>query len=106
MYKFKDIKTIPPAKQLIDIVLSRTNRKTPTVVHPGYKISRIRSFYMRKVKYCQSTYGEKFAAIVDEFPKIDDIHPFMRICATSSMTVTTTSLRLGKLARVRNSSIT
>jgi len=76
MYKFKDIQTIPPAKQLIDIVLSRTNRKTPTVVHPGYKISRIRSFYMRKVKYCQSTYGEKFSKIVDEFPKIDDIHPF------------------------------
>jgi len=76
MYKFKEIQTIPPAKQLIDIVLSRTNRKTPTVVHPGYKISRIRSFYMRKVKYCQSTYGEKFGKIVDEFPKIDDIHPF------------------------------
>merc|ERR1719326_1305175 len=31
---------------------------------------------MRKVKYCQSTYAEKFAKIVDEFPKIDDIHPF------------------------------
>jgi nucleolar GTP-binding protein len=76
MYKFKEIQTIPPAKQLVDIVLSRTNRKTPTVVHPGFKITRIRSFYMRKVKYCQSTYGEKFAKILEEFPKIDDIHPF------------------------------
>jgi len=76
MYKFKEIQTIPPAKQLVDIVLSRTNRKTPTVVHPGFKITRIRSFYMRKVKYCQSTYGEKFAKIIEEFPKIDDIHPF------------------------------
>jgi len=76
MYKFKDIQTIPPAKQLIDIVLSRTQRKTPTVVHPGYKITRIRSFYMRKVKYCQSTFGEKFAKMLEEFPKIDDIHPF------------------------------
>jgi len=76
MYKFKEIQTIPPAKQMIDIVLSRTNRKTPTVVHPGYKITRIRSFYMRKVKYCQSTYSEKFAKILTEFPKIDDIHPF------------------------------
>uniref|UniRef100_A0A7S4SVG0 Nucleolar GTP-binding protein 1 n=1 Tax=Alexandrium monilatum TaxID=311494 RepID=A0A7S4SVG0_9DINO len=76
MYKFKAIQTIPPAKQLVDIVLSKTNRKTPTVVHPGFKITRIRSFYMRKVKYCQTTYGEKFAKILDDFPKIDDIHPF------------------------------
>lgn len=76
MYKFKEIQTIPPAKQLVDIVLSKTNRKTPTVVHPGYKITRIRNFYMRKVKFCQTTYGEKFAKILEEFPKIDDIHPF------------------------------
>lgn len=76
MYKFKEIQTIPPAKQLVDIVLSKTNRKTPTVVHPGYKITRIRNFYMRKVKFCQSTYAEKFGKILEDFPKIDDIHPF------------------------------
>lgn len=76
MYKFKEIETIPPAKQLVDIVLSKTQRKTPTVVHPGFKITRIRNFYMRKVKYCQTTYAEKFSKILDEFPKIDDIHPF------------------------------
>jgi nucleolar GTP-binding protein len=76
MYKFKEIKTVPPATQLVDIVLSRTNRKTPTIVHPGFKITRIRSFYMRKVKYCQTTYGEKFGKMLEEFPKIDDIHPF------------------------------
>jgi len=76
MYKFKEIQTIPPAKQLVDIVLSKTQRKTPTVVHPGFKITRIRSFYMRKVKFCQTTYNEKFTKILEEFPKIDDIHPF------------------------------
>eukprot|EP00408_Alexandrium_pacificum_P034187 CAMPEP_0171292310 /NCGR_PEP_ID=MMETSP0790-20130122/72093_1 /TAXON_ID=2925 /ORGANISM="Alexandrium catenella, Strain OF101" /LENGTH=728 /DNA_ID=CAMNT_0011762043 /DNA_START=16 /DNA_END=2199 /DNA_ORIENTATION=+ len=76
MYKFKEIQTIPPAKQLVDIVLSKTQRKTPTVVHPGFKITRVRSFYMRKVKFCQTTYGEKFGKILEEFPKIDDIHPF------------------------------
>lgn len=76
MYKFKEIQTIPPAKQLVDIVLSKTNRKTPTVVHPGFKITRIRSFYMRKVKFCQTTFNEKFTKLLEEFPKIDDIHPF------------------------------
>eukprot|EP00428_Durinskia_dybowskii_P053406 CAMPEP_0170336270 /NCGR_PEP_ID=MMETSP0116_2-20130129/69177_1 /TAXON_ID=400756 /ORGANISM="Durinskia baltica, Strain CSIRO CS-38" /LENGTH=548 /DNA_ID=CAMNT_0010589657 /DNA_START=80 /DNA_END=1723 /DNA_ORIENTATION=+ len=76
VYKFKEIQTIPPAKQLVDIVLSKTNRKTPTIVHPGFKITRIRNFYMRKVKFCQTTYGEKFGKILEDFPKIDDIHPF------------------------------
>merc|ERR1719230_388185 len=31
---------------------------------------------MRKVKYCQTTFNEKFSKILEQFPKIDDIHPF------------------------------
>lgn len=61
---------------MIDMVLTRTQRRTPTVVHPGYKISRIRSFYMRKVKFTQQTIEEKFNAILQEFPRLDDVHPF------------------------------
>jgi len=76
MYKFKEIATIPQAKDFIDIVLSKTQRKTPTVVHPGYNIVRIRKFYLRKIKYCQSSFSEKLQKILDEFPRIDDIHPF------------------------------
>ena len=76
MYKLKEIKTVPPADSFIDIVLSRTQRKTPTVVHPGYKITRIRNFYTRKIKYAQTTYNEKFAEILESFPRIDEIHPF------------------------------
>ena len=48
-YNFKTVKVIASASDMINIVLSKTQRKTPTVVHPGYAISRIRSFYMRKV---------------------------------------------------------
>lgn len=54
-YNFKTVKVIPPAAEMINIVLSKTQRKTPTVVHPGYAISRIRSFYMRKIKFCQES---------------------------------------------------
>jgi len=61
---------------MIDIILTRTQRKTPTVIHPGYKITRIRSFYMRKVKFTQQSVDEKFGAILTEFPRLDDIHPF------------------------------
>lgn len=75
-YNFKRIQTVPTHTEFIDIVLSKTQRKTPTVIHKGYEISRIRSFYMRKVKYTQSTFDDKLGAILEDFPKIDDIHPF------------------------------
>ncbi len=50
-YNFKTIRPVMPAKDMINVILSKTQRKTPTVVHPGYDISRIRGFYMRKVKF-------------------------------------------------------
>ena len=75
-YNFKTIKVIPAAVELINIILSKTQRKTPTVVHPGYAISRIRSFYMRKIKFCQEMLNEKLNNILENFPKIEDIHPF------------------------------
>jgi GTP1/Obg family GTP-binding protein len=64
MQNFKEIKPVLQAKDLIDVVLSRTQRKTPTVVHPQFKISRIRNFYIRKVKYAQTTFREKIDMIL------------------------------------------
>ncbi|XP_065866945.1 nucleolar GTP-binding protein 1-like [Euphorbia lathyris] len=75
-YNFKKITVVPSGKDFIDIILSRTQRQTPTVVHKGYAITRLRQFYMRKVKYTQTNYHEKLSTIVDEFPRLDDIHPF------------------------------
>jgi nucleolar GTP-binding protein len=76
LYNFKTIGKVPEAKDFIDIILSKTQRKTPTVVRRGWKISRVRSFYMRKVKFTQTNYSEKLTLILDEFPRLDDIHPF------------------------------
>lgn len=75
-YNFKKITIVPNGKDFVDIILSRTQRQTPTVVHKGYAISRIRQFYMRKVKYTQTNFHEKLSTIIDEFPRLDDIHPF------------------------------
>lgn len=71
LYNFKSITVVPSGKDLIDITLSKTQRKTPTVIHPQYAISRIRSFYMRKVKFAQQTIHDKFSQILDEFPLLD-----------------------------------
>ena len=75
-YNFKNIPIIPKVSDLIDIILSRTQSKTPTVTHPGYKITRIRKFYMRKVRFTEDTITEKLESITKNFPKLDDIHPF------------------------------
>jgi nucleolar GTP-binding protein len=75
-YNFKKIATVPNAKTFVDIVLTRTQRKTPTIVHKGYAITTLRKFYMRKVKFTQQTINDKLQQMLSEFPILDDIHPF------------------------------
>lgn len=76
LYNFKKITVVPTAKDFIDIILSKTQRKTPTVIHKNYKIARIRTFYMRKVKFTQQNFHDRLSKIIQEFPKLDDVHPF------------------------------
>lgn len=71
LYNFKKIQVVPDGKDFLDIVLSKTQRKTPTVVHPQYSIARIRKFYMRKVKYTQASFHEKISQILEDFPRLD-----------------------------------
>lgn len=63
-------------QDFIDIILSKTQRKTPTVIHKQYKIARIRAFYMRKVKFTQQNFHDRLSQVIQDFPKLDDIHPF------------------------------
>uniref|UniRef100_A0A3B5MY16 Nucleolar GTP-binding protein 1 n=1 Tax=Xiphophorus couchianus TaxID=32473 RepID=A0A3B5MY16_9TELE len=66
----------PSPQEFIDVTLSKTQRKTPTVIHKHYQIHRIRHFYMRKVKFTQQNYHDRLTQILTDFPKLDDIHPF------------------------------
>lgn len=102
MYKFKEIGVVPPSDAFIDIVLSRTQRKTPTVVHPGYKISRIRNFYLRKIKFAQTTFNEKFTVMLTEFPRIDEIHPFYADLCNVLYDKDHYKLALGQVNTVKN----
>lgn len=61
-------------QDFIDITLSKTQRKTPTVVHKHYQIHRIRHFYMRKVKFTQQNYHDRLTQILTDFPKLDVSH--------------------------------
>ena len=62
-FKVWVVAPVPTADAFIDIVLTRTQRRTPTVIHPGYKIQRIRAFYMRKVKFTQQTTSERLSFV-------------------------------------------
>ncbi|SGZ53681.1 CIC11C00000000640 [Sungouiella intermedia] len=75
---WKDIPSVPTSNDMLDIVLNRTQRKTPTVIRPGFKITRIRAFYMRKVKFTAEGFAEKFTDMLAGFPNINDVHPFHR----------------------------
>lgn len=76
LYTFKKITAVPQANDLIDTVLSGTNKHTPTEIHQQYAIHRIRAFYMRKVKYCAQSFHDKLTMILEDFPLLDDLHPF------------------------------
>ncbi|KPP69058.1 hypothetical protein Z043_112212 [Scleropages formosus] len=71
LYNFKKLMVVPTAKDFIDITLSKTQRKTPTVIHKHYQIHRIRHFYMRKVKFTQQNYHDRLSQILMDFPKLD-----------------------------------
>jgi nucleolar GTP-binding protein len=101
-YNFKAIPVVPTANDFIDIVLSKTQRQTPTVVHKGYSIQRIRSFYMRKVKYTASQWHDKLLAIVSGFPKVDDVHPFYSDLLNVLYDKDHYKLALGQLAVAKN----
>jgi nucleolar GTP-binding protein len=73
----KNINTVPTAEVLIDTCLGKTNRRTPTVIHRHYAISRIRAFYLRKIRHAASMYKERLDEITETFPKIDEVHPFL-----------------------------
>ncbi|KAI8055194.1 P-loop containing nucleoside triphosphate hydrolase protein [Syncephalis plumigaleata] len=84
IYNFKKIQVVPKADEFLDIVLSKTQRKTPTVIHKNYKISRIRNFYMRKVKFTQDSFEEKLKQMLDDFPRLENVHPFYADLMNSS----------------------
>lgn len=75
-HKFCSIKSVPGYKEIIDIVLSKTLRHTPTVVNNGWSIGRIRRFYMRKLNFVRQMWNENLTNILEQFPKLEDIHPF------------------------------
>ena len=50
-----------------------------------YKISRIRGFYMRKIKFTQQNYHDKLSQIISDFPRLE-VNIKIRLCGICSFT--------------------
>lgn len=102
LYNFKSLTVVPSGPALVDNVLSKTQRKTPTVVHRGYSIGRIRDFYMRKIKFSQQMFHDKLSQILTDFPNFDDLHPFYADLLNVLYSRDHYKLALGQLATARS----
>ncbi|KAF2433532.1 nucleolar GTP-binding protein 1 [Tothia fuscella] len=98
---WKDIAPVPNSKEFLDIVLSRTQRRLPTQIRSGFQISRIRGFYTRKVRFTAETFSDKLQAILDGFPKLQDIHPFHRDLMNTLYDADHFRIALSTLARAK-----
>jgi len=99
---WKEIQPVPTSQEFLDIVLSRTQRRLPTQIRSGFKISRIRGFYTRKVKFTQETFSEKLSAILDGFPRLMDIHPFHKDLLNTLYDADHFRIALGQLATAKH----
>lgn len=96
------IDPVPQAQGLIDICLSKTNRQTPTIIRKHYEITRIRYFYIRKIKHATNEFVTRLEKIVNEFPVIEDIHPFYAELIAILYDKDTYKITLGKLNSVKS----
>ncbi|KAF2243038.1 nucleolar GTP-binding protein-like protein [Trematosphaeria pertusa] len=100
--QWKDIPVVPTSQEFLDIVLSRTQRRLPTQIRAGFKISRIRAFYTRKVKYTAETFSERLSATIDAFPRLQDIHPFHRDLLNTLYDADHFRIALGQLSTAKS----
>ncbi|KAI0489755.1 P-loop containing nucleoside triphosphate hydrolase protein [Xylaria cf. heliscus] len=99
---WKDIAPVPTSTEFLDIVLSRTQRRLPTQIRSGFKISRIRAFYTRKVKFTAETFSEKLSLILEGFPRLNDLHPFHKDLMNTLYDADHFRIALGQLATAKS----
>ena len=74
----------------------------PTQIRAGFKISRIRAFYTRKVKYTSETFTERLSATIEAFPRLADIHPFHRDLLNTLYDADHFRIALGQLSTAKS----
>lgn len=60
------------------------------------------AFYTRKVKFTQETFSEKFGAILESFPRLQDIHPFHKDLLNTLYDADHFKIALGQMSTAKN----
>ena len=60
------------------------------------------AFYTRKVKFTQETFSEKFGAILESFPRLQDIHPFHKDLLNTLYDADHFKIALGQLSTAKH----
>jgi nucleolar GTP-binding protein len=81
---------------------SKSQRRLPTQIRAGFKISRIRAFYTRKVKYTAETFTERLSTTIEAFPRLQDIHPFHRDLLNTLYDADHFRIALGQLSTAKS----
>lgn len=92
----------PPSAVVTAGLTFRSQRRLPTQIRAGFKISRIRAFYTRKVKYTSETFTERLSATIDAFPRLQDIHPFHRDLLNTLYDADHFRIALGQLSTAKS----
>mgnify|MGYP003624096495 CR=1 FL=1 len=71
-------------------------------IRAGFKISRIRAFYTRKVKYTAETFTERLSTTIEAFPRLADIHPFHRDLLNTLYDADHFRIALGQLSTAKS----
>lgn len=66
------------------------------------KLTYHTAFYTRKVKFTQETFSEKFGAILDSFPRLQDIHPFHKDLLNTLYDADHFRIALGQLSTAKH----
>ncbi|KAH1469231.1 hypothetical protein KXX53_001007 [Aspergillus fumigatus] len=80
-FKISRIRGMADAAEFcVDLRTDTMSVQFPALLRRAVTLTKIlcatTGFYTRKVKYTQETFCEKFQAILDGFPRLQDIHPF------------------------------
>ena len=83
-------------------ILRRRTVLTKSQIRAGFKISRIRAFYTRKVKYTSETFTERLTQTIDAFPRLVDIHLFHRDLLNTLYDADHFRIALGQLSTAKS----
>ncbi|AEA38962.1 nucleolar G-protein (nucleomorph) [Cryptomonas paramecium] len=66
------------SNDIINTILSKTQKKTPTIIHKHFSIQRIRKFYIKKLSFAYYNFYNYICNLIQKFPVMNEIDPFFK----------------------------